>query len=306
MPLDPRARRFLDLIALAGPGPATPEARRAGVRALARFAGPPAALAAVAEHALPGPAGRLPARLYVPHAGPAGPGLLFLHGGGFVAGDLDSHDGLCRALAAEAGVRVLALDYRLAPEHPFPAALEDAAAALAWLAEAGAGLGIEAARLAVGGDSAGAGIAASLCARARDRGGPAIAGQVLLCPVLDAAGEGGSRVAFAEGHGLDQATLARDVAAYAGSRDPRDPAISPLRATAFAGLPPALIHTAACDLVRDDGAAYADRLAAAGVRVRHTCHPGMIHHFYGLGGLIPYAAAALRQVGAELRDLLGG
>ncbi|WP_298964919.1 alpha/beta hydrolase [uncultured Methylobacterium sp.] len=307
MPLDPRARRFLDIVAIGAAGPVTVAARRRGLAALARFGGPPAAVAAVSEETCPGPGGPVGLRLYRPlDAAEPGPGLVYLHGGGFVAGDLDSHDGLCRTLAAGAGCRVVSVAYRLAPEHPFPAAPEDAVAAFAHVAGEAGRLGLDPARLAVGGDSAGANLAALLCLEARDRGGPAVAAQLLLCPVLDAAGEGGSRETFAEGHGLDRATLARDLAAYAGALDPHDPRLSPLRAASLAGLPPALIHTAEYDMVRDDGDAYAHRLAAAGVPVRHTCHPGLIHDFYSLGGLIPVAAAALRGIAGELRDVLAG
>lgn len=302
MPLDPQVRRYLQMAAILGEGPPTLESRRAGLDGLGRLTGPPVPVAAVEPLALPGAAGLLPARLYRPLGRADGACLLYFHGGGFVGGGLAAHDGIYRALAAASGCTVLAATYRLAPEHPFPAAVEDARAALAWVAGEAVALGLAPGRLAVGGDSAGANLAAGLCLWARGR--LAVAAQLLLCPVLDAAGEGESHRTLATGYGLDRATLARDIAHYVGRADPADPRLSPLRAPSLAGLPPTLIHTAAYDMVRDDGTAYAARLAAEGVPVRHTCHPGMIHHFYGMGGLIPYAREALRGIGAELREAL--
>ncbi|ACL56797.1 alpha/beta hydrolase [Methylobacterium nodulans] len=305
MPLDPRLRRYLDVIAFAGGRLTTIEARRTGLEGLGRLAGAPVPVAAVEDLILDGPAGPMAARLYRPRD-ETGAVLLYFHGGGFVGGSLTAHDGIYRRLAAASGCALLAATYRLAPEHPFPAACEDAAASLSGLAARGRALGFDPARLAVGGDSAGANLAAGLCQAARDAGGPAIAVQLLLCPVLDAAGDGESYRLYGEGHGLDRATLALDIASYAAGADPADPRLSPLRAPSLAGLPPALIHTAEYDMVRDDGAAYAARLAQAGVPVRHTCHPGMIHHFYGMGGLVPDAAQALDGIGAELSAVLAG
>ncbi|MFE1597996.1 alpha/beta hydrolase [Methylobacterium sp. ID0610] len=304
MPLDPRLRRYLEVIAFAGGGrPTTIAARRTGLEGLGRLAGAPVPVASVEDLALDGAAGALAGRLYRPLA-PSGAGLLYFHGGGFVGGSLDAHDAIYRRLATASGCTLVAATYRLAPEHPFPAAHADARAVLSGLAGHLAALGLDPARLAIGGDSAGANLVAGLCQAVRDAGGPPIAAQLLLCPVLDVAGEGESYRLYGEGHGLDRATLALDIAAYAAGADPADPRLSPLRAPSLAGLPPALIHTAECDMVRDDGAAYAERLAQAGVAVRHTCHPGMIHHFYGMGGLIPEAGQALDAIGAELGAVL--
>ncbi|MER2263708.1 alpha/beta hydrolase [Methylobacterium oxalidis] len=305
MTLDPHACRFLEMIAIGGVSEPTVAGRRAALRNLARLAARGAEPAETRDLILPGPAGPLHARLYgPPGAGSAPrPGLLFFHGGGFVAGDLDTHDGICRALAAASLCRIVSVAYRLAPEHPFPAAVEDARASLAWVAAQAPRLGIDAGRLAVGGDSAGAGLAAILGQEARE-GGPPIAAQLLLCPVLDAVGAGASRTDYASGYFLDAATIARDIEAL-GVRDPADPRLSPLRAARLAGLPRALIHTAEYDIVRDDGTAYAARLAEAGVPVRHTCHAGMIHFFYGLGPLIPAGRPALAAIGRELAEILG-
>lgn len=308
MPLDPHARRFLDIVAMGGVAEPSVAGRRNSLSNLARLSTPRRASPVSARDIIvPGPGGDLAARLYDPPGADAGPraGLLFFHGGGFVAGDLDTHDVICRALVEAGGFRLVSVAYRLAPEHPFPAALDDAGAALRWIAANAGDLGIDPTRLAVGGDSAGAGLAAVLCQEAR-AGGPAIAAQLLLCPVLDASGSEPSRKDFAEGYFLDAATIARDLAALGVSEgDLIDPRLSPLHADSLAGLPPAIIHTAEFDIVRDDGTAYAARLERAGVCVRHTCHAGMIHYFYGLGGLVPASGPALAAMGRELADLLG-
>lgn len=307
MPLDPYARRFLDMMAMGGTAEPSVAGRRNALRNLARLSRPRTVTAvAVRDLSVPGPAGELPARLYEPAgAETALPGLVFFHGGGLVAGDLDTHDAICRTLVEAAGIRLLAVDYRLAPEHPFPAAIEDALAASRWALAHAEELGIDPDRLAIGGDSAGAGLAAVTCQEMRAAGDPAIAAQLLLCPVLDLAGSEPSRRDFAEGYFLDAATIARDLAALGvGEQDLADPRLSPLRAASLAGLPPAILHTAEFDIVRDGGTAYAGRLAEAGVPVRHTCHEGMIHYFYGLGGLIPSGALALNRIGAELATVL--
>lgn len=276
--------------------------RRAGFAALMRMAGAPPALPSVRPVAVAGAEGPLEARLYAPSRDP-GPGLVYFHGGGFVAGDLDTHDALCRSLALGAGCRVVSVAYRLAPEHPFPAAVDDAEAATADVIARAAAFDIDPARVAVGGDSAG-GTLATLAAGAL---GPRLALQLLLCPVLDAAPATASRRSFARGHLLDAAMMARDLADYApGAPDPADPRLSPLHRPGLAAMPRALIHTAEFDPLRDEGALYAERLAAAGVAVEHRCHPGMIHHFYGLTGLVPAARAALGAIAAGLGAALAG
>ncbi|WP_430912907.1 alpha/beta hydrolase [Methylobacterium sp. sgz302541] len=309
MPLDPHARRFLDIIAMGGVAEPSVAGRRNSLANLARLSKPRVpSPAASRDLVLPGPGGDLPARLYDPPGADDAPraGLVFFHGGGFVAGDLDTHDAICRALCEAGGVRLLSVAYRLAPEHPFPAAVEDALAAVRWTFAQAPALGIDPNRLAVGGDSAGAGLAALVCQEARGMAGMPVAAQLLLCPVLDAAGEEPSRRDFAEGYFLDAATIARDIEALGLSgHDLADPRLSPLRAADLSGLPPAILHTAEFDIVRDDGTAYAARLAQAGVPVRHTCHAGMIHYFYGLGSLIPASSAALRTMGQELSAALG-
>jgi acetyl esterase/lipase len=232
------------------------------------------------------------------------PALVFFHGGGWVAGDLETHDGLCRRLANASGCKVIAIGYRLAPEHLFPAAIEDGLAAVRWASQHAAELGIDPGRLAIGGDSAGGGIAAALCQILRNHGGPAIALQLLICPILDISREAPSRREFGEGYFIDREALARDIEDYAGEADRADPRLSPLRATDLSGLPPTILHTAEFDPFRDEGEAYAARLAEASVPVSARRHEGMIHYFYAMPRAIPRALDAATMMGAQMRGLL--
>lgn len=303
MPLDPRAKRLLDMLALAGSGaPADAAARRTGFASLMALSRVSVPVGSVEDIVVDGGDGPLPARLYTAQdAAPAGAGLVFFHGGGLVAGSLDTHDGLCRRLCLESGARVLSVAYRLAPEHRFPAAVEDACAALAAVLGTPDRFGFARHRIGVGGDSAGATLA-TLAAHGR---GELLRVQLLLCPVLDLAERRPSRLAFGNGYLLDQAVMDRDLAHYLrDGQSASDPLVSPLRASDLAGHPPALIHTAEFDPLRDEGAAYASRLRDAGVDVRHTDHEGMIHHFVGLEGVIPAARARLAAIGAELANAL--
>jgi acetyl esterase/lipase len=312
MPLDRRAQRLLDMLAASGAPPAASESaadRREGLRALARMVeDSPEAELAVERREIPGPGGALTLHLYQPRQ-PAAErlaGLVFFHGGGWVAGGVDTHGGLCRRLAEASGQRVIAVDYRLAPEHRFPAAFEDSLAAVCWVADHGHALGVDPDRLAVGGDSAGGGLAAAVCAAARDAGGPRINLQLLLCPILDVAAESASRREFGEGYVLSRATMGRDLEDYCPQEAARsDPRVSPLRGASFEGLPPTLLHVAEFDPFRDEGLAYAQRLRDAGVGVEETCHAGMIHYFYAMPRAIPYAATAAAALGAQLRAIIG-
>ena len=219
-------------------------------------------------------------------------------------GDLDTHDCLCRILANESGCRVVSVDYRLAPEHPFPAAVEDARAATAWIAAHAAELAIDPKCLAVAGNSAGGTLAAVVCQTAKGSGFK-IALQVLLCPVTDIAPDNQSRREIAEGYYLEGPLMTWAGTHYLPSGvDINDPRLSPLRAPDLSGLPPALIHTAGFDLLRDEGKAYADALERAGVNVRHVCHEHIIHHFYAMAGAIPYARTALKAVGDDIKAIL--
>jgi acetyl esterase/lipase len=307
LPLDRQARRFLDMLAAGGgadAGYVTVEQRRRALEDLASWtAGDPPDVSGVKDDVLPGPNGPIRMRLYAPLGAAERrlPGMVFFHGGGWVAGSLDTHDGVCRRLANASGCRVVAVDYRLAPEHPFPAAIEDAEAAVHAVADAAEALGIDSAHLGVAGDSAGAGLAAAVCQKARV-GGPAIAFQLLICPILDVAAESASRIELAEGYFLGRATLERDLELYAPPTLD-DPRISPLRAQDLTGLPPASIHTAEFDPFRDEGRAYAARLQAAGVAVAETCHEGMIHYFYAMPRVIGHAEAALNAMGENIARL---
>jgi acetyl esterase len=265
---------------------------------------PMIAMARVEELTFPGPTGDLTARLYVPAStGPEPPPLLvYFHGGGWVIGDLETHDSPCRFLAANAGVQVLAVDYRLAPEHPFPAAAEDAFAAFSWARDNAARFGVEPTRIAVGGDSAGANLAAVAALAARDEGGPVPAMQLLIYPVTDTGRELPSRGTFAEGFLLTR----RDMAYYEDrylppGTDRNDPRVSVLQADNLAGLPPAYVATAGFDPLRDEGDAYAERLREAGVPVTLHRHPGLVHTFINLTAVSPTARAAMLQACGALR-----
>jgi acetyl esterase len=311
MPLDPLAKRFLTMMAAATPGdrsrPSAVE-RRQALTKLMQFVRADAAAASAVDGALPGPAGDIAYRLYTPanDATEYLPGFVFFHGGGMVAGSIDTHDRVCAALAQTTGCRLISVDYRLAPEHKFPAAVEDAIAATVWVSEHAVSLGIDAARLVVGGDSAGATLAAVACQESLRNAGPAIAAQCLICPVLDFEEASPSRQAFAENHLIDRATLEADLADYLPpGADPANPRISPLRADNLAGLPAAIIHTAEFDPMRDEGNAYARKLMAAGVAVEHTCHDGMIHNFHAMGAILPQAQQVFLQIGEQVRRAVG-
>lgn len=306
MPLDPHVRRFLAMMALGGASQPGTEQRRQGQRLLAKLAGVEASPVVAQAVSLPLDSGAREARLFTPLASEAaGPGIVFFHGGGLVAGDLDTHDSISAQLAAASGCPVLAVSYRLAPEHPFPAAIEDAVAAMRCAAMMARRLGIDPDRLAIAGKSAGAGLAARVCQELRGSG-ISIAAQLLLCPVLDLRCTSASQQQFASGYLLDAATVAHDIAACGVAGLVESPRVSPLLEPDLTDLPPALIHTAECDPFRDDGAAYAQRLAEAGSPVQVTCHAGMIHFFYGLGRLVPTARPILHAIGAEFGALLRG
>jgi len=310
VPLDPRVKRFLDALAAGKPPNAletTVEERRLGLAELMKLAGPQVPVGRVEDRTLPGPAGALGIRIYTPlGAGPEPlPGLIYFHGGGLVAGTVATHDPIGRALANSGACRVVSVDYRLAPEHPFPAALEDALAAVRHIGAHAAEYGINGMRLGICGDSAGGTLAAATAQTAARIGSPRLALQLLICPILDYSRSTDSKRDLASGYLVDQATLDHDLLHYAPpGTDPANPRISPLRAEDVAGLPRTLIHTAEFDPLRDEGRDYFDRLARAHTEVSYTCHPGMIHLFYGLGAVIPYARTAFEQIGGEIRAAL--
>jgi acetyl esterase/lipase len=307
MPLDFHARRFLEtLVALGHPRGRYQdvEQRRAALDALADLADPPGqeAIGGARDHLMPVHDGHISLRVYSPLGEPARilPGFLFFHGGGWVAGSLETHDGLCRRLSNETGCRVIAVDYRLAPEHPFPYGLSDAIAALNHVTRNAGLFGVDLKRLGVAGDGAGANLAAVLCRIARDAGSEAIAFQLLLCPILN--------MEATTARDLDEvlvqqlATFKRDVELYVPvGCNVADLRLSPLRAEEFRGLPPAFIHTAQYDPFSEDGEAYAHRLGGFGVPVHGRCHAGMLHGFVCLTREIPYALEAIRIIGTEIR-----
>jgi acetyl esterase len=258
-------------------------------------------IGSVADLAVPGPAGDIPVRVYRPRLAAADlPLLLFFHGGGFVYGSLPSHDGLCRFLAEQAQVVVVAVDYRLAPEYPFPAGLEDGWAAYLWAGANASRLGADATRMAVGGDSAGGTIAAVLAQRGRDDDrGPAF--QFLLYPSTDAVERRPSRDLFANGFWLSDELLEFFVENYLPNRiDPADPRVSPLRAASLSGLAPAYVLTAGFDPLRDDGEAYAQAMADAGVDATTRREAALIHTFANMVGAGRSAPAAMRRAAGVL------
>jgi acetyl esterase len=230
--------------------------------------------------------------------------LLWIHGGGWVIGDLDTADASARALANRSGAVTVSVDYRLAPEHTAPAALEDCVAALTWCVENAELLGVDANKVAVGGDSAGGNLAACLCQRMRDEFGPEIDFQLLVYPVVDCTLSSPSIDENAEGYFLTKDAMVWFVGHYLGDLDPKHPSVSPLHADSLAGLPPALVITAELDPLRDEGEAYAAALRDAGVEVDAVRYAGQIHGFFGLSALLDDGKHAVDRAGAALRAAL--
>jgi acetyl esterase len=300
--------RSLAREAAAQPGMAqmTVLAARQGMaaRTVARPPGPP--IERVTDVVIPGPGGHLPLRIYIP---PGAPGTaIAFHGGGWLMGNRDSFDAVCRHLAADSGLAVVNVDYRLAPEHPFPAAVEDAWAAVQWVAQHGAEHGLPTERLTVMGESAGANLAAVVCLLAREHRQPAILAQALVYPPTDARLQAKTLASYAEGYMQRRADVVHAFRTYAldHGASPTDWRLSPLLASDHAGLPPALVLTAECDAVRDDGEAYAAKLAEAGVPVTCVRYLGLLHTFFSMRGTVPAAALAQRQVADALRAAVAG
>ncbi len=271
---------------------------------------PPIPMATVRSVEIPGQGGPIPGRLYTPGnllAGAPAPLLLYFHGGGWVIGDLDTHDGTCRLLAAAAGTTVLSVDYRLSPEHPFPAPVEDAWAAFAWASASAAELGVDPARIAVGGDSAGGNLSAVVSLLARAGGGAMPAMQLLIYPPTDSAGDLPSRKLFSEGFLLTKGDMDAFERHYLPpGTDPTDPRVSILLAPDLRGLPPAYVVTAGFDPLRDEGEAYALRMREAGVQVALRRHPGLIHSFANLTAISPTSRGAMLEAAGALRMGLAG
>ncbi len=321
MPLDPQLSAMADAMANNPDAVATheltPAKAREGYNALATMLGPVEEVAEVSNRAIPGPAGDIPLRIYSPHkphkSGGSDPlGIfVFYHGGGWVIGDLDSHDRECRALCNGAGCIVVSVHYRLAPEHRFPAAPEDAYAALRWVADNAALIGGDPDRLAVGGDSAGGNLAAVVTLMARDQGGPALRFQLLIYPATDARDGDAYRsiTQNAAGPFLSKETMAYFQAHYFGSGNTSakrsDPRASPIAAPSHANLPPALVVTAEFDPLRDEGEAYARALEKAKVPVRLHRYDGMAHLFFQLSPVLAQGKELLSEASTALREALG-
>ena len=250
------------------------------------------------EVTVPGPGGDIRARVYASRRDRHDPLLLFFHGGGYVKGGIDESDAFCRRLAIATRHAVLSVDYRLAPEHPFPAAVDDALAATAWASSHADEIGARPGPLVVSGESAGGNLAAVTCLRARNDVRIAIRSQVLLQPVLDFTLSYPSMALSASECLVPRDDLMWYYRTYYGGSDPKNPDVSPLFAPDVSGLPAALIVTAEYDTLRDEAAAYAERLRSAGVDVRYTCYPGMVHGFQQMAGLVTAAQAVVEEIAA--------
>jgi len=287
MAVDGEIRSLLDFMASRGLPPlheqSVEDARANMIKGRAVLAQGGVELPRVEDRSFPGPAGPVPVRLYAASQGKALPMLLFFHGGGWVIGSIESHDDVCRRLARDSGCLVLSVDYRLAPEHKFPAPVEDCWAAVQWAATHGVELGGDPARLAVGGDSAGGNLAAVMTQRARDEGGPALAFQLLIYPAVDDDWTRPSYAAHGQGYVLTYPGMEWFWGHYLNApSESGDLRASPFKAESLAGLPPALVQLADCDILFDEGMAYAARLEAAGVPVTLKRYGGAIHGFYNM------------------------
>lgn len=312
MSLDPHLAGVLQMMAGSGAKPiyeGSPEEGRAGYLALTVGSLTPeqvVPVASVENATVDGATGPLKARVYRPEGQGPFPTVAFFHGGGYVIGDLDTHDNMCREICRGAGAVVVAVDYRLAPEHPFPAGIEDAVAAAKWVVAHASELGGNA-TVAVAGDSAGGNFSAVVAQQLRDAG-ISLAAQFLIYPAVDhLAATYPSIEQNAKGYFLEAVTMAWFYNHYAGGfSDTKDPRLAPLQAKSLAGLPPAVVVTAEFDPLRDEGAAYADALRAAGGKAEHISGSGMIHGFFDMGRWSPGAQAIIQRsilrFGEVLRD----
>jgi acetyl esterase len=307
--MDPKAQivgEFVKSIRKPGYFPPLPELRQQLRLMVSLMDEPAPALPRIEDTRIPGPAGEIPARLYAPTAGGAAlPAVAYFHGGGWVQGDLETHHGLCARLAAHAGALVVSVDYRLAPEHKFPAAVDDCLAAYRWLRARGRDVGADPGRVAVAGDSAGGNLAAVVSQLAAAGGGPVPTCQVLVYPAVDFSLATGSHRDLADGHVIPRDRVVWYMEQYLRAEaDKADLRASPLRAPSLAGQPPTLVVTAGFDPLRDEGRAYADRLREAGVDVVYREYPGQIHAFVSLTRAIPQGMACTREIAGYLRKRL--
>jgi acetyl esterase len=310
MPLDPLVKAFLDKAA-AIPRPKAwelpPVMARQSFAAMMKLIGPKdVAVGRIENFTIPGSAGGIRARAYAPIAavGPQ-PALIYFHGGGFVVGGLESHDGVCRLLAAEGGFKVIAVDYRLAPEHAFPAAVDDAWTAFQWIEAHAAHLGVDGGRIAVGGEDSGGMLAAIITQLARGTATPGIACQMLLFPHTQVGGETSSMQEFAVGYFLERRTIEFFSSLYLPPGTDRNaPKVSPLRAKDFSGLPPAYVMLGGFDPLHDEGLAYAEKLMAAGVKVTIADYSDMVHCFIYLQTVLPEAHEAVAKAARAVKAAL--
>ena len=303
MPLDPKAKAFIDMFAGMPALNEIPVAdARAGMVAMAAANTSTEEVATVEDRRIPGPAGEIPVRIYRPTSRTPLPLLVYFHGGGWVLGDLDSHDNVCRALARRTPCVVVSVDYRLAPEHKFPAAPEDCYAATRWAAQHAAALGGDPTRVSIGGDSAGGNLSAVVALMARDRSGPPLRHQLLVYPVIDARCDTPSYVENRDGYFLTDPLMRYFWNHYLRTpADGGDMLASPIRATSLAGLPPATVITAEFDPLRDEGEAYGAHLQQAGVSTTVTRYNGVVHGFFGMTTVFDQAGPALDQAAAAIR-----
>lgn len=309
MPLDPALEQLMQQLTAGGDfriEDMSPVQAREAYSAMAALDGETVEVGQVSNAEVAGPAGAIPVRIYRSRESAMLPVVVYFHGGGWVIGNLDTHDSVCRRLARDADCAVISVDYRLAPEHPYPAAPEDCYAAVKWIAANSEALAVDANRLVVAGDSAGGNLATVVALMARDRGGPAIAFQLLIYPVTDLGCDTPSMRENAEGYFLTREAMRWFWRNYLG-RDgaEREPYHSPLAAPSLANLPAAYIITAEFDPLRDEAEDYAGRLVDSGVSVRLRRYDGMIHGFVTMAGVVPQGAAAIREAAATLRMRFG-
>jgi acetyl esterase len=308
MPLDPAVKGLLDQMANPDAptlSQMTPQQAREGFAALTPLQGEPEQVASVEDRRIPGPAGEIPVRIYRPSGATNLPVLVYFHGGGWVIMDIATHDGVCRALANAARCAVVSVDYRLAPEHKYPAAADDCFAATRWVAGNAKALGFDASRIAVGGDSAGGNLSAVVAQMARDKGGPELVFQLMHCPVTDLNYGTGSYRDNAEGYMLTRESMEWFWDHYLASpSQAAEPYASPMRGSTK-GLPPALVQTAEFDPLRDEGAAYAAKLKESGVAVTYHNYDGLIHDSFLFMGVVPGGRQNIDEAATHLRKAFG-
>jgi acetyl esterase len=309
MALHPQAKALLDFLASAGAPPIEqlPLSEARAVRSeMIESGGPEEPVAEVQNRTVPGPGGPIPVRLYRPVKKDTLPALVYFHGGGFVICNLDTHDRQCRALANASGCAVISVDYRLAPEHKYPAAVEDAYAATKYVAEHAAEFGVDPNRIAVGGDSAGGNLATVVSLLSRDRGGPRLKFQLLVYPMVDFYDQSPSMQHYSKDYFLTREGMDWFTESYLPNREAGlEPSASPTNATDLRGLPPAMVLTAECDPLRDQGEAYARKLQGAGVAVELKRYEGMFHPFFQFGAVLDTARVAMKDAASAVREALG-